>query len=124
MKKDKIYAWGLIIFLTLTLSSLLIVQAQSTRPVNLTWDPYNQATDGDWLGIRIYEVNGTSYTLAATTNCQPGPPISCPNTISFSANKNSHYFVARSFDSSLESDNSNTVFVSGAPQPPKNVSRQ
>jgi hypothetical protein len=86
------------------LKSLTIVKmVASTCAATLTfaWDPV--PPDQNWIKVRLYEKSGTTYTLlievagtatqATITNVTPG----------------THSFVARSFDGTWESGDSNVV---------------
>lgn len=114
-------AWTFIGILTTAFLSLSLWAFQN-RSVTLFWDP--MPAGEVWIQVRIYEVATGTYTLVATAPCVVGTPNVCPNTISFSVAKTSHTYIARSFDGSLESDDSNTVFISGPPKVPGNLRRQ
>ncbi len=94
--------------------AMLLLMAASTYAATLTfaWDP--MPADQNWTKVRLYEKSGTSYTLlievagpaaqATVTNVTPG----------------AHSFVARSFDGTWESGDSNVVVTGPVPIPPGN----
>jgi hypothetical protein len=93
---------------------LLMLMSASTYAATLTfaWDP--KPADQNWTKVRLYEKSGTTYTLlieaagtatqATVTNVTPG----------------AHSFVARSFDGTWESGDSNVVVTGPVPNPPGN----
>jgi hypothetical protein len=98
----------------LSAAALILLMAASTYAATLTfaWDP--KPVDQNWTKVRLYEKSGTAYTLlievagtstqATVTNITPG----------------SHSFVARSFDGTWESGDSNVVVTGPVPNPPGN----
>jgi hypothetical protein len=98
----------------LSAAALLLLMAASTYASTLTfaWDP--KPADQNWTKVRLYEKSGTTYTLlievagtatqATATNVTPG----------------AHSFVARSFDGTWESGDSNVVTTGPVPNPPGN----
>jgi hypothetical protein len=98
----------------LSATALLLLMAASTYAATLTfaWDP--KPADQNWAKVRLYEKLGTTYTLlievagtaaqATVTNITPG----------------AHSFVARSFDGTWESGDSNVVVTGPVPNPPGN----
>jgi hypothetical protein len=98
----------------LSAAALLLLMAASTYAATLTfaWDP--KPTEQNWTKVRLYEKSGTTYTLlievagtatqATVTSITPG----------------AHSFVARSFDGTWESGDSNVVVTGPVPNPPGN----
>jgi hypothetical protein len=99
----------------LSAAALLLLMAAPTYAATLTfaWDP--KPADQNWTKVRLYEKSGTTYTLlievagtatqATVTSITPG----------------AHSFVARSFDGTWESADSNTVVTGLVPNPPGNI---
>ena len=95
-------------------AAVLLLMAASTYAANLifAWDP--MPADQNWKKVRLYEKSGTVYILlvevdgtatqATVTNVTPG----------------AHSFVARSFDGTWESGDSNVVVTGSVPNPPGN----
>lgn len=95
-------------------AAVLLLMAASTYAATLTlsWDP--KPADQNWTKVRLYEKSGTTYMLlvevagtatqATVTNVTPG----------------AHSFVARSFDETWESGDSNVVVTGPVPNPPGN----
>jgi hypothetical protein len=93
---------------------LFMLMSASTYAATLTfaWDP--KPVDQNWAKVRLYEKSGTTYTLlievagtatqATVTNVTPG----------------AHSFIARSFDGTWESGDSNVVTTGPVPNPPGN----
>jgi hypothetical protein len=93
---------------------IFLFMAASSFAATLTfaWDP--KPADQNWSKVRLYEKSGTTYTLlievagtatqATVTNVAPG----------------AHSFVARSFDGTWESGDSNVVVTGPVPNPPGN----
>lgn len=119
--KTKTAAWTLIGGLSGTFLGLSIWAFQA-RSVTLTWD--GMPSDQSWTQVRIYEITPTAYTLVATAPCTLGTPNVCPTSVTFSAPKLAHSYIARSFDGTYESDDSNTVFLPGPPKAPGNLRKQ
>jgi hypothetical protein len=98
----------------ITAAVLFMLMSASTYAATLTfaWDP--KPADQTWTKVRLYEKSGTTYTLlievagtaiqATVTNITPG----------------AHSFVARSFDGTWESGDSNVVTTGPVPNPPGN----
>jgi hypothetical protein len=98
----------------LSAAALLLLMAASTYAATLTfaWDP--KPADQNWTKVRLYEKSSTTYTLlievagaanqATVTSITPG----------------AHSFVARSFDGTWESGDSNVVVTGPVPNPPGN----
>lgn len=98
----------------LSAAALILLMAASTYAATLTfaWDP--KPADQNWTKVRLYEKSGTTYTLlievagtatqATVTSIAPG----------------AHSFVARSFDGTWESGDSNVVTTGPVPNPPGN----
>ena len=92
----------------------MLMIAASTYAASLTfaWDP--KPADQNWTKVRLYEKSGTTYILlvevagtatqATVSNVMPG----------------AHSFVARSFDGTWESGDSNVVTTGAVPNPPGN----
>jgi hypothetical protein len=93
-------------------AGMFLLMAVSTYAANLTfaWDP--KPADQNWTKVRLYEKSGATYMLlvevagtasqATATNVTPG----------------AHSFVARSFDGTWESGDSNVVVTGPVPNPP------
>ena len=98
----------------LSAAALILLMAASTYAATLTfaWDP--MSPDQNWTKVKLYEKSGATYTLlvevagtatqATVTNVTPG----------------AHSFVARSFDGTWESGDSNVVVTGPVPNPPGN----
>lgn len=88
--------------------------AQATGSVTLTWDP--MPAGQTWKAIRIYEVNGTTYTQVA----EVGPD---QTSVRINAVPGRHDYVARSVDG-WESDDSNVASTPAKPNSPGNTKAQ
>ena len=99
----------------LSIAAVILLAAASTYAATLTfsWDP--KPSDQNWTNVRLYEKSGTTYTLlievagtatqATVMNVLPG----------------AHSFVARSFDGTWESGDSNVIVTGPVPNPPGNL---
>jgi hypothetical protein len=96
----------------LYVAAIFLFMAASTYAATLTFQWDQMPTDQNWTKVRLYEKSGTTYTLlvevagaatqATVTNVTPG----------------AHSFVARSFDGTWESGDSNVVVTGPVPNPP------
>ena len=99
-------------FLSAAALLLLMAAAANAAALTFAWD--SKPADQNWAKVRLYEKSGTTYTLlievagtatqAAVTNITPG----------------AHSFVARSFDGTWESGDSNVITTGPIPNPPGN----
>lgn len=88
---------------------LIMAAAACAATLTFEWDP--MPVGQNWTKVRLYEKSGTTYTLlievdgtatqATATNVTPGV----------------HSFVARSFDGTWESGDSNVVVTGSVPNP-------
>jgi hypothetical protein len=98
--------------LSVTIVCLLMAASTYAATLTFAWDP--KPADQNWTKVRLYEKSSTTYTLlievagtaiqATVANVTPG----------------AHSFVARSFDGTWESGDSNVVVTSPVPNPPGN----
>lgn len=96
----------------LSAAAILLLMAISAYVATLTFAWDSKPADQNWTKVRLYEKSGTTYTLlievagtatqAMVTNVTPG----------------GHSFVARSFDGTWESGDSNVVVTGPVPNPP------
>lgn len=92
---------------------------QSTKQITLQWD---QMPAGEvWQAVRIYDLAGAQPVLLGTVPCSAGPPVNCPNSITLVVEKRAYTFVARSWDGTWESADSNSVVLAGPPKAPTNL---
>ena len=109
------------ILASLALIAGAIVGMQSTKQLQLQWDP--MPTTEAWQSVRLYDVSATPEVLLGTTPCTVGTPMSCPTSIVIVIQKKAYKIVARSFDGNWESLDSNQVAVLGPPASPTNLKK-
>lgn len=102
--------------LALVVLGAVTVNTQSLRPVTLAWDlPSDYST---WTEVRIYNaVTPATPVLLGTVKCS-GSPLVCPTEVTLNLAKATYSFIARSFDGTWESEDSNAVTLKPPAFPP------
>lgn len=99
---------------------LPIASGRQTKTITLQWDPMPDTEH--WTEIRVYDISASPVMMTSTA-CQPGPPIVCPTQVTITVQRRAYSFVARSYDSVWESDDSNVAVQPGPPKPPNNLKK-
>lgn len=93
---------------------IFLFMAVSTYAATLTFAWDHKPADQNWAKVRLYEKLGSTYTLLVEV---AGTAIQATVT---SVTPGAHSFVARSFDGTWESGDSNVVATGPVPNPPGN----